>query len=220
MTINIFVISNFNLMVEGISALIGMNPNQFRLAGTSASLDQAPDEIAKLHPDIVLLEIDGITSSSTLVFIEKLRTISDTKILLLTRQNNNPINDAAIALGANGVLGSTISSEQLFYACTKVIEGEIWLDRKTTGRVISQLSGKNRTRLLPQLQNDTANKLTDRELQVITILLKNDSPGKVVANELGISESTLRNKLSVIYEKLGVNNRQGLFLYARENGLI
>jgi DNA-binding NarL/FixJ family response regulator len=62
--------------------------------------------------------------------------------------------------------------------------------------------------------------LTDRELQVITAILKSNNPGKIIANELGISESTLRNKLSVIYEKLGVHNRQGLFSYAHENGLI
>lgn len=219
MSINIFVISNFRLIIDGISALIALESGRCRLAGISASVDLPPEEIAKSHADIVLLEIDGIPHTSALIFIEKLRTISDVKILLLTRLNNNPIGDAAIILGANGMLGNQISAEQLFYACAKVIKGEIWLDRLATGRIINQYSRKN-SRISKYLLNDKTIKLTDRELQIITTILKNNSPGKVIANELGISESTLRNKLSVIYEKLDVHNRQGLFLFAREAGLL
>lgn len=219
MPIRIFLISNYRLLLDGMTALIATESDRFHLAGATALIDQAPEEITKSHADITLLEIDGITPTRTLTFIEKLRTVSDTKILLLTRLKNSSTNDAAVALGANGVIGSESSSEQLYYACSKVIAGEIWLDRTATGRIINQLSRKNRDKN-NYLSNDKAAMLTDRELQVITAILKSNNPGKIIANELGISESTLRNKLSVIYEKLGVHNRQGLFSYAHENGLI
>ncbi len=219
MPIRIFLISNYRLLLDGMAALIAMESDRFHLAGATAPTDQAPEEITKSNADIILLEIDGITPTRTLAFIEKLRTASDTRILLLTQLKNSPTNDAAVALGANGVIGSEASAEQLHYACSKVIAGEIWLDRTATGRIIHQLSLKNRNKP-SQLLNDKATMLTDRELQVITTILKNNNPGKVIANELGISESTLRNKLSAIYDKLGVHNRQGLFSYARENGLI
>lgn len=219
MPIRIFLISNYRLLLDGMAALIAMEPDRFHLTGATDPIDQSSEEITQSHADIILLEVDGITPARALAIIEKLRTASDTKILLLTRLKNSSTSDAAIALGANGVIGSEASSEQLYYACSKVIAGEIWLDRTATGRIINQLSRKNRNKPI-QLLNDKAAMLTDRELQVITTILKNNNPGKIIASELGISESTLRNKLSVIYEKLGVHNRQGLFSYARENGLI
>lgn len=129
------------------------------------------------------------------------------------------LNDKAILLGARGVIGKDASSEQLFDACAKIVAGEIWLDRMATGRIFEEFSRRGRNKPNHSVSNKAA-VLTDKEMKVIVAIVKSSEPGKVIANELGISESTLRNKLTGIYEKLGVHNRQGLFTFARENGLI
>lgn len=219
MTIRIFLISNFRLILDGIAALIAMESDRFLLAGTAISFEQAMESIAGLQADIILFDIDSADTCDALSLIDSLRAASDIKILLLTRWKNVALNDKAILSGARGVIGKDASSEQLFDACAKVVAGEIWLDRMATGRIFEEFSRRGRNKPNHSVSNKAA-VLTDKEMKVIVAIVKSSEPGKVIANELGISESTLRNKLTGIYEKLGVRNRQGLFSFARENGLI
>lgn len=119
MLTHIFLISNFRLIIDGISALIAMESNRFRFAGAATSIEQAAERIAQTQVNIVLLDIDGIEPYRALALIEKLRTVSGPKILLLARQHNAQINDQAIILGASGILGNEVSSEQLFMLVPK-----------------------------------------------------------------------------------------------------
>ena len=219
MPIRIFLISNFRLILDGIAALIAMESDRFLLAGTATSFEQAMESIAGSQADIILFDIDSADTCDALSLIDSLQAASDIKILLLTRWRNVVLNDKAILLGARGVIGKDASSEQLFDACAKVVAGEIWLDRMATGRIFEEFSRRGRNKPNHSVSNKAA-VLTDKEMKIIVAIVKSSEPGKVIANELGISESTLRNKLTGIYEKLGVHNRQGLFAFARENGLI
>jgi len=221
MPIRIFLISNFRLILDGIAALIAMESDRFQLAGIAVSFEQAMESIAGLQADIILFDIDSADTCDALSLIDGLqvKAASDIKILLFTRWKNVVLNDKAILLGARGVIGKDASSEQLFDACAKVVAGEIWLDRMATGRIFEEFSRRGRNNPNHSVSNKAA-VLTDKEMKVIVAIVKSSEPGKVIASELGISESTLRNKLTGIYEKLGVHNRQGLFAFARENGLI
>lgn len=150
-----------------------------------------------------------------LPLINSLRAVSEAKILLLTRLED----DQAIILGASGLIDRNASREQLFSALEKVSRGEVWLDRAATGRIFvefSRTSGRKSNNSVA----DKANLLTSREREVVVLIVSNSASGKVVANKLDISESTLRNHLSSIYEKLGVSNRPGLLAYAFQNRLI
>lgn len=218
MPIRIFLISSFRLILDGIAALIAKESDRYQLAGIAASYEQTMEVIAESQADIILFNIDSIDDRDALSLIDSLAA-SDSKILLLTQWKNVVLNDKAILLGAKGVIGMNATSEQLFDACAKVVAGEIWLDRIGTGRIFEEFAHRGRNKLNHSTSNKAA-VLTDKEMRVINAIVNSNEPGKVIASELGISESTLRNKLTVIYEKLGVHNRQGLFSYARENGLI
>ncbi|MGN6703104.1 MAG: response regulator transcription factor, partial [Burkholderiaceae bacterium] len=62
--------------------------------------------------------------------------------------------------------------------------------------------------------------LTKRELDIVrTVVAESGASNKVIARKLFMSEHTLRNHLTAIYHKLGVDNRLKLFVFAMENGL-
>lgn len=117
-------------------------------------------------------------------------------------------------LGACGVLCKDASAETLIKAVEKVNAGEVWLDRSAMARM---LHGWHDRKAGDQARQAT---LTQRERKIVQIILAGHGAGnKVLAARLFISEHTLRNHLSSIYHKLGVNNRMALYLYAVKHRL-
>jgi DNA-binding NarL/FixJ family response regulator len=106
----------------------------------------------------------------------------------------------------------------LLKAITKVHEGQLWLDRSTTGRIFVQFSRRKRDGA-----EETARRkletLTEREHDVVrTLVTQPGADNKRLARNLHIGEHTLRNHLSRIYDKLGVPNRVELYLFAQRHG--
>jgi two-component system nitrate/nitrite response regulator NarL len=98
-----------------------------------------------------------------------------------------------------------------------VHEGQLWLDRSTTGRLFVELARQKSQAAADPAKHKLAS-LTDREHDVVRSLVK--SPGadnKTLANTLHIGEHTLRNHLSRIYDKLGVPNRLELYVFAQRH---
>lgn len=217
MTLHVFLISDFSLIHDGISALFKAENQNTELIGTSTLFAQAIDDIGEMQIDVILLDIDSEPDEVS-ALINRLQTIVKAKILLLTRLNNIELQDMAILQGAHGVLRKDTTTGQLLSAIKKVAEGEIWLDRAATGRIFVEFSRtKNKS---TDLNADGMDLLTKREREIIIYIVNSNSSSKVIANDLKISESTLRNHLTTIYEKLGVANRHGLLSYAFENHLI
>jgi DNA-binding NarL/FixJ family response regulator len=100
-----------------------------------------------------------------------------------------------------------------------VHEGQLWLDRAATGRVFLEFSRQGAGPAVNPEQKKIAS-LTERERKIVSFLVTHaGATARVIAGELLISEHTLRNHLTSIYDKLGVANRLELFAYAQKHGL-
>ena len=85
------------------------------------------------------------------------------------------------------------------------------------GRVLGALAAPQRAR---DPEGDKIASLTAREREIVAhVVRQRGAKGVTIAEELHISENTLRNHLTVIYSKLGLRNRIELFVYAGEHGL-
>ena len=218
MPIRVLVVSNFRLLLTGLCDLIERRSPDFWLAGSADSPARALELAGKTTPDIVLLDIDS-DADAALTLIGALHAATRAKIVLLTRLENNAQIDKAIILGGRGVINRDTMPETLFNALHKVHEGQVWLDREATGRVFVEMSRLGSKKPTDETASKV-NQLTDREQEIVAcIASSNGEPGKTIAAKLHISESTLRNHLTAIYEKLGVANRHGLLAYAFQNGL-
>ena len=218
MPIRVLLISNFRLLAESLASLIESRPQTFSLIGVADSVARAHEWIAKTPIDVVLFDIDSHTGSLASLITE-LHTSAQANILLLTRMDNHTQEDQAIVAGAHGLIDRDASPETLLNALQKVNEGQIWLNRDATGRIFVELSRLG-AKTAHEQEAGKASSLTEREQQIVAAIAANvGKPGKSIADALHISESTLRNHLTSIYDKLGVANRNGLLAYAFQNGL-
>jgi DNA-binding NarL/FixJ family response regulator len=130
-----------------------------------------------------------------------------------------PSTTARCSQGACGVVTKEDTAETILKAIEKAYHGELWLDRAATGRIFVELSRRNSTdRKDPNQQKISA--LTARERQIV-IEMASDAGAttRSVAEKMCISEHTLRNHLTSIYDKLGVSSRLELWAYANKHGL-
>ena len=182
------------------------------VVGTAADIPEGLDIAQREQPDIILLDID-LHGENSLDSMPVLRQATDAFVLMLTGVRDPETHDRAILSGARGVVQKEESPEVILKAIKKVCQGEIWLDRATTGRVFSKLLDHSKNQLSPEAAKIAS--LTLREREIIDVIIKQGrSTNKQIAAHLNMSEHTLRNHLSSIYSKLEVENRLELAMYA------
>ncbi|CAG1020316.1 Oxygen regulatory protein NreC [Patescibacteria group bacterium] len=215
MLIRVFIVSNFLLLLPWLAKLIESRSEHYSLAGIAETHSQAVQLMANTHVDVVILDIDG-NPDEVLVLIETLSIVSSAKVLLLSRLQDMTFQEKAIICGAKGILNHSTTPELLLTAIDKVYKGEMWLNRAATERMLAKLLNNKQS----DYSSTKITLLTEREHEIFTFIIHSSGePAKVIANKLHISESTLRNHLTSIYEKLGVTNRHGLLTFAYQNGL-
>jgi len=165
------------------------------------------------RPDVVLLDLD-LGTENGLDAIPQLLKKSAAKILVLTGVRDTGAHEAAIRAGALGVVGKEVAPAQLLQAIERVHRGELSVDRNTTERLLATISRKQ-SPPARTFEEERIASLTARERDIVLSLMRQPQLLlKEVAESLGISERTLRNHLSSIYEKLGVSGRLELFVFS------
>jgi two-component system, NarL family, nitrate/nitrite response regulator NarL len=127
--------------------------------------------------------------------------------------------DKAVLAGARGIVQKEEPAETIPKAIEKIHEGQLWLNRVTTGRIFVELSRKSAAEEVDP-EHRKISTLTSRERAIIVVMATNvGANAPAIAEMLHISESTLRNHLTSIHGKLAVANRLELFVYANKHGL-
>ena len=205
------LIDSHQISAHGISALIN-GDKRFMICGIASSSKQAFAKIASDSPDVIILEPD-LCNENGLDLITKLIQESSAKIIVLTSLRELGIHDLAVVRGARGVLTKMESPDTLLKAIEKIHEGELWVNRNATSRILMQIAAANAPKEVT-IQEKRLASLTIKEQKVVhAIHDSSESTLKQVANKLHISEHTLRNHLASIYEKLEVRNRLELYVF-------
>ena len=174
--------------------------------------------LEKLSPDVILLGMN-LNSEKELEVILQLIVLSKANVLILKWSQDSKIYDKAILAGAKGIIEKEAPLETILKAIEKVYEGELWLNQASIKRLINGLSQQSSEKNNSQ-EKDGIHKLTPREKKIFFTMIDNaGEPAKVIASKLSISESTLRNHLTSIYEKLDVNSKLELWTYVQKHNL-
>lgn len=216
--ISVFLVSDFDLLKDALQALLNSRSEQFRLTGSAPALNTDSLPWTGEAPDVVLLDLD-LREGNVIAWIARWSERLQAKILLLEVRDEPALAEKAMLAGARGLLNCRDSAHLLPNAIEKIHLGEVWLDHKTTGRLWSHL--------MPHHPNDLYSArlgldvpLTPREQRILTYVVKlSGDPARTIAKQLNMSESTLRNHLTSIYNKCGVANRSGLLAFAVKHGL-
>lgn len=216
-SIRVMLVDDHQTMLWGLQKLVESEAPRMQVIAASKSGEEALTRAAELMPDLVLLDLD-LNGHSSLDLIPGLTRNGKTKVLLLTASTDQQQLDLAVRRGARGVLHKGSAPADVVKAIEKVHGGELWLDQAMLSRVLGHLLNPAPQRPDPELERQR--RLTGKERRVIQAVVEgNGALNKTIAQRLCISEHTLRNHLTSIYQKLDVANRLELYVYAVKHGL-
>jgi len=216
MTIRILLVDDHKTMLWGLERLIQAEGPSFTLVGSASDGAEATALCAALHPDIVLLDLD-LKGSSSIDFLPALVANGSTRVVILSANRDQGTLAAAVKAGARGVVSKEAPTDDVLLAVRKVHGGELWLDQSLMQALLGQLVAPA-PRADPEAERIAT--LTARERDVIGMIVQGKGAlNKDLAERAFISERTLRNHLTTIYQKLDVANRLELYVYAIKHGL-
>ena len=216
--INVMLVDDHQTMLWGLERLIESVSPRMQVRATARSGEEAIAKLTQAAPDVILLDLD-LGGKSGLDILPTLLMQSHARALVLTGTREQATLDQAVMRGARGVLGKDAAAEHVVKAIEKVHRGELWLDREMAARVFDGLLHPAAARPADPEQEKQAS-LTAKERKVIAAVVKaSGASNKVLAQQLFLSEHTLRNHLTSIYHKLGVGNRLELYVYATRHQL-
>ena len=216
--IRVMLIDDHPTLLWGLEKLINAETPRMSVMGTARNTEEALACLAHETPDVVLLDLD-LDGESGLVLLPALLKQTRTRVLILTGERQQNVLDQAVQKGARGILRKDASAEHVLKAIEKTHEGELWLDRGTLGRVFTEFRDPTSARK-PDPETLRQASLTARERRIIALVVQSQgASNKSLAQSLFISEHTLRNHLSSVYQKLDVANRLELYVYATRHQL-
>jgi DNA-binding NarL/FixJ family response regulator len=214
--IRVLLVDDHKTVLWGLEKLVESAYPRMEVAGVANTVEEMFDVLEQADPHVVLLDLD-LSGRSACEVLPELSQRTSAHTLLLTAERSGTVLEAAIMRGARGVVGKDEAPEVLLRAIERVNAGEVWVNRRMMGRVLGALAAPQRPR---DPEADKIASLTTREREIIaSVVRQRGAKGVAIAEELHISENTLRNHLTVIYSKLGLRNRIELFVYAGEHGL-
>lgn len=211
-TIRIFVVDDQTLFREGMVAALDSQKG-FQVVGHCGVVADAKRLLPENVPDVVLLEM-LLPEQGSLELLREMPVLSPrskTVATADTEADGEVI--AAMRLGARGFLVKDAPPELFFKCIRKVHLGEIWLNGRLTEAVMAALGTQPSAAPVAEKGG-----LSRREMEVVQLLVQGYK-NKDIAQELFISEKTVKNHLSAIFNKLGVSDRLELTLYAFEKRL-
>ena len=212
-TIRVMLVDDHKTMLWGLAKLIEGESARMEVVGTASNCEEALAQIGQLAPDVILLDLD-LGGKSSIDILPALLANGVSRALILTGTREQATLDQAVLHGARGVMRKDASAEQVLKAIEKVHQGELWLDQEMLGRVFGEFMHPTPTHK-PDPETEKNATLTAKERKIVdTIVEGSGALNKTLAERLFISEHTLRNHLTSIYQKLGVSNRLELYVYA------
>ena len=210
--ITVFLVDDHKTVLWGLERLIESARPTMQVVGIASSCEELAANLVTVSPDIILLDLDlNGTSSLTCMENLQLNESSSTRVLIFTGSNDPAVHHQAVIRGARGVVHKQVAADVLLRAIEKVHQGEIWLDHSTLSRVVTTLSRPSRNEVATSML-DT---LTIKERQIVyTLVEEKGARNKIIAEKLHMSEHTLRNHLTTIFDKAGVEGRMELYVLA------
>jgi len=213
--IRIVIVEDHGLIREGL-CLILAREKRFDIVGEASNGIQAIDVISDLKPDIALLDISmpGMGGIEVLPII--IQKSPGTKVLMLTATSDDGTILKALKAGARGYLSKDTTSQGLIKSIKIVHKGDMWIERKLVCRIFEENGPVDLNTVVRRKKNKED--LTPREQEVLHILAKGCT-NKEIAQDLFISEQTVKSHLNRIFKKLDVSRRLEAILYAIKTNL-
>lgn len=213
--IRLVIAEDQTLTRESLARMLALE-DDIQVVGTASDGERALSVCRAQKPDVLLTDI-GMPKVSGIEVTETIRKeLPETQVVILTIYGDDDKVFAAIKAGARGYVLKDSPPEEALAAIRAVARGESLLNPILITRILGEFG-----RLTTQRAADNAvfAHLTDREREVLGLIGKG-MRNKEIADALFISEKTVKNHISKIFEKLEVNSRAEAALLAARQGLV
>ena len=210
--IRIFVVDDHVLYRESLVAVLDAQKD-LKVVGQGSTAEDSKARLSDSKPDVVLCEVKlaGQGGFDLLRDVPALSPNSRMIAISATETANDVVE--AMRQGARGFLAKQCPLDLFLKCVRKVHSGEIWLNGPLTEAVLHAFGSQQAPSKL-----DGKTELSRREMEVIQLVVQGYK-NRDIAQSLFISEKTVKNHLSAIFNKLGVSDRLELTLYAFERRL-
>lgn len=214
MKIRVALVDDHPIFLAGLKRLLESD-DQFEVNSIANNLREAIDTIPFDNIDIVLVDVNMPGGSG----IDLLRQIkqknSNCRVVMLTIEEDEETIYRAMKEGAQGYILKQDSPERLLKSIHACMDGEILLSNQIYPKVVDRIR-----KVSPPEKGESIilNKLTDREIEVTRLIMQGKSNPEI-AQELFISESTVKNHISNILHKLDMKDRVELAILAVREGI-
>jgi DNA-binding NarL/FixJ family response regulator len=197
---------------DGLELLLKLEKD-IEVVGLAQDGAEAVDLVAKSQPDLILMDLKMAGMNG----VEATRRICaqypSTQVLILTTFDDDEWVFDAIRAGASGYLLKDTPREKLVEAIRGTVGGKSYVDPLVTGKLLDQVASKQE-----QPSALITGKLTEREVDVLRLIARGLSNFDIAEN-LHLSEGTIRNYVSAIFSKLDISDRTQAAILAIRHGL-
>jgi two-component system NarL family response regulator len=214
--IRVVIADSHDLFRQGLASLLSRQP-EIDVVGEASDGFEAQAMTATLHPDVLLMEIHMRGSEGIPTVLHMMAEHRGTSVAILTSSEDDNDVLAAVKLGVKGYILKNSSLDELVQAIHALSQGGAYISSSMFTKVLQEFTHLARRRDLQEAKGIDA--LTDREKDVLRLVARG-ATNRDIAEELVITENTVKVHLRNILDKLQLRNRQQAAAYAVQEGLV
>lgn len=219
--ISVLLVDDHELVRKGFKLILDAQPD-LTVVGEAGDGAEAVTLCHRLGPDVVLMDLhmpglDGVTATERIT-----AELPGVRVLALSTFDLDENVVAALRAGADGFLPKDVSPEELVEGVRVVHRGEAAVAPRLLTRLIGTFVRAPRpARTAPPARAglDGLDGLTEREREILVLIARGRSNTEI-ADELGVSPSTVKNHVTSLFAKIGVRDRAQAVITAYEAGLV
>ncbi len=212
--ISVLLVDDHTLIREGLRQLLELDEN-IQIAGEASDGVEALQKIRQLQPNVVLMDIHMPVIDGIAVTRQLTQEFPSIAVIMLTMYHQNQQMLQAIKSGARGYLFKNVSVREVAQAIRTVHGGGMYIEPGLTRAIVNEFCRLSDTS--PDEQHTDV--LREKEVEIIRYLAAGMS-NKEIARKLSYSEKTVKNYLSIIFQKLHLRDRTQVAIYALRQGLL
>jgi DNA-binding NarL/FixJ family response regulator len=210
--VRVLIVDDHPIVRQGVRSLLDAFTD-IEVVGEADGPASALSQVAKLHPDVVLLDVRLGEANGIEVARQMRRYHPDSRVIILTTYDDDEYLFGALQVGAHAYLLKDVALDELPAAIRAVHSGQRLLSPLLVDRVLKQFQ----TIASEKLRRDAG--LTAEEVHILS-LMADGATNRDIAEALHFSEVTIKKKVQEILDKLGAANRTQAVAAAIRRGLI